>query len=256
MSDDTTAIAKPASLARWLTETRDMLDRLGVQENAVLCLPAIAALFGATGLPAAGLAITSIFGSGIYGVWKMHTYQQTIRQVLHGAVGEVEVDVEDVRQAVDDLRETVEDVRAEAKDMASKLLPEQVEQLGTIFEQFMASLDEDWLHHLRNAVRGVVAGNLPSDTRKAVLAHLRSMGPSHVTGLNALFDEGGESKFIMAREEGNREARELFSQEVESVLLAAGFIERKTGGASYSSANQPLFRITALGKAASNLLSE
>lgn len=50
---DTTAIAKPGSLDRWLAETGEMLDKLGVPASVVRSLPAIVALFGVTGLPAA-----------------------------------------------------------------------------------------------------------------------------------------------------------------------------------------------------------
>ncbi|MCP4409569.1 MAG: hypothetical protein GY807_17830 [Gammaproteobacteria bacterium] len=218
MQDNRQLVIPPSKAEEWLTKKMSTLDKLGVYENLVRAIPAIIVMFGVSGLPAAGIAIMSLVGAGIYAAEKHHRFQQTIRQELHGAVGEVEAKTE----------RTLDEVKAEVADMSAKLSPKQVEQLGSIFEEYMATLDDEWLGYLQRAVCGVVADNVDASMRKAVLAHLRMLGPAHVQALHYVWNkvEQDTGKKMQIQRSHVGQSSPVFSVEVQVVLESVGFIER------------------------------
>ncbi len=237
----------------WLDSTVGRLNRLGVPETAIRLIPPLAVLFGLGALPAAGVAVTTVLAAGAVAALKQRSFSQAVLEEIHAAVGDVEErlgahesGVEVLGAELDALDEKVEETRREAREMGGRLSAAQVEELGQLFEQYMASLDEDWLEHLRRVARGVVRGDSPAFTRRVIITNLRGLGPEHVEALRELVDRAGQG-------EGYGRIDNLPDRRLDLVvpaLAGAGFLDNVTVRMD----GLLTLRVTPLGRVALRLL--
>jgi hypothetical protein len=161
----------------------------------------------------------------------------------------------DLRIELDALAGIAEAATARAASAAGGLSPPQREQVAAVVEQVIRTEDETWLAILQAAARSVIRNEVEASTRKAVLAQLQMLGPAHVHGLADIASLCGEENAWGAVRAVDGSS-ELVTPEVESALVAVGFIEheRVTGSFTDVVLVEGRYRVSALGRAALQML--
>lgn len=242
------------------------LIRLGVPEATLAVLPPLLVLLGFVGSPVAWMAFGAAAMSGGLALRRAKEADETLRLALSDVGAEADDQLSELYDAInqvhDDAANTnqrVEATSAAVEELRRRLTPQQTEQVAEITEDYLRRVDEEWLAHLRKAIRVVATGSVPAGASRAVLAHLRTLSPEHVRGLEALWERtGSTSSFVSLATADPAHGRvvEVFSEEVEAALVACGFIEhQRASGGLNSYVTDRTFRITALGVCALRILS-
>ncbi len=244
VADDEYELVK-RSEGDWVQNTVDNLARLGVPETALRLLPPIAVLFGWGALPAAGVAVMSFLSAGLLGAVKQHKFQQAVMMGIHGEIGDVENRVEALVGATRAMGDEFAEVQRQADELAHRLTPAQIEHLSMLFEQYMGSVDEEWVEFLQNAVRRVAADDADADIRKSVVHRLRGLGPTHARLLLHMVEQ--------ARQPSGRyyTAEDKSEEAIIAALDAAGFVSAELNPFGQA---PPRCELTRLGVVAAGLL--
>ena len=234
-------------------------------ETYVKYIPHICTLLAVKGLPAPWMAIGSIFVAHLIssardalgGVERAENDRETSSKIAH-----IEAQLEEKLRAfqaeIDGLTGVVSEDMATVEyvdEMSKRLSDEQCEQIGKLLEEYLRTASEQWLKHLRMALRGTVRGSVDTATRKVIYSHLASLDTAHITSLYLISRASGDR--IHTPTAGGVPGQELTTVEVENALVSVGFIEHLlVDGGLNRHIYSRTYRVTALGFAALKLLHD
>lgn len=225
------------------------VGKLGLPEKLVGVLPPLVVLFAVGGLPAAGIGVLTAMTLSEIGRRKMRDFSRTVEVELGVVEGQLRDEIEDVEKDAENLRRRVD-------DLDQRLRQSQVEQLGRLFEEYMRSLDGEWLTWLRAAAKGVVSEGDSDERHRVVIGSLRSLTPAHVRELLRLTSVAPRAQF-----QGLSASEIEVAEACHSALLATGFVAiEEAEVANEQRIGMPVtgllrwYKVTHLGQAALDLL--
>ncbi len=193
-------------------ELQKAAEEAGLPQAVIALMPAITLAFGVSGFPAFATAVFSAISGAAYGQKKMREFAWQVE----GELGRIEADSMRSNEKLND----------EIADLRERLEESQLEDLSELFEHWMRTSDEEWLRHLRAAIRGTVTQRVERANRKAIIAALRMLGPAHVNHLNLLAKSRPLADRVLRRSSSRDHWGWMLTPElkaVRAVLVAVGF---------------------------------
>ena len=165
------------------TELEIRAKKAGLPAKMIALLTPLTLLLGIKGLPAFGVGLLAAMASSIEGSRKM----REIDRLVQTEVGMVEAEVHALADDVADAKGRAEEVRQRVKELERGLTDAQIEQIGRLFEDYMATLDAKRIELLKNAVQCVARGVGDDFDRQMVVVGLRNLGTHHIEELHRYY---------------------------------------------------------------------
>ena len=235
------------------------LRELGFEDKVIQALPPLLALLGVAGLPAAFIGLgAAVLGGGV-ALLRAREASDAVMWSIHGEIAPVEAAAEEARRTANDATARLDELDRSVRDMGERLSQKQLEQINVIMEEYLRTLDQEWLRCLRQALKVVASNSLPSHLARSVVARLRDLSPEHLQALQRLAVEtGGRTDAYVAIAVLNAatgSVMEVFDAETEALLSSSGFIEhQRMGGGLNNWVVNRTYRITELGASALHML--